>query len=68
MYPALVLFMASAIVLVLFIFVVPIFVKVFEDLGGVLPPMTRVLIGISHFTINWGWLFVIFASFSPRGG
>jgi type IV pilus assembly protein PilC len=59
MYPSLVLFMAGAIVLVLFIFVVPIFVKVFQDLGGVLPPMTQFLISISQFTIHWGWLMIL---------
>ncbi len=61
MYPALVLVMAGAIVMVLFIFVIPIFVKVFEDLGGTLPPMTLFLINTSKFIIRWGWLFVLLA-------
>lgn len=56
MYPLLVMIMAGTIVTVLLLFVVPIFVRVFEDLGGTLPPATIFLINLSRFTVQWGWL------------
>lgn len=59
MYPILVLVMAGAIVTILLVFVVPIFVRVFEDLGGTLPPITSLLINMSRFSIRWGWLVLV---------
>ncbi|MCG8431338.1 MAG: type II secretion system F family protein [Candidatus Omnitrophica bacterium] len=56
MYPLLVMIMAGTIVTVLLLFVVPIFVRVFEDLGGTLPPATIFLINLSRFAVQWGWL------------
>lgn len=61
MYPLLVLLMAGAIVTVLLLFVVPIFVKVFEDMGGILPPATVFLINASRFAVRWGWLAAVCA-------
>ena len=58
MYPMFVLLIATLILSVLFIFVVPVFVRLFEDLGGALPAATLFLIGISSFIQHWGWLFL----------
>jgi len=60
MYPMFVLLIATLILIVLFIFVVPVFVHLFEDLGGNLPAATLFLIGISSFIQHWGWLFLFF--------
>lgn len=59
MYPVLVTIMAGAIVTLLLLFVVPIFVRVFEDMGGTLPPATRLLIAMSKFSVQWGWLGIL---------
>jgi len=59
MYPMFVLLIATLILSVLFIVVVPVFVRLFEDLGGNLPAATLFLIGISSFIQHCGWLFLI---------
>lgn len=58
MYPILVLVIAITILIFLFMYVIPVFVRIFEDLGGTLPPTTLFLIGLSRFTVRWGWLFL----------
>ncbi|MCG2584548.1 type II secretion system F family protein [Massilia sp. TS11] len=55
-------FVISAMVLAIFvvnIFVIPKFVKVFEAFHAELPFMTRFLIGLSNFTVQW-WPVIIF--------
>jgi type IV pilus assembly protein PilC len=57
-YPIIVLVLAILAASFMLIFIVPIFAKMFEDLGGTLPLPTRVAMGISDiFTGIWG-LFV----------
>ena len=48
-YPLFVLAVAVVVVMVLMVRVVPTFTAIFNDLGGELPLMTRMLIGISNF-------------------
>ena len=48
-YPAFVLVVAIAVVIVLMVKVVPTFTAVFEELGTDLPMMTKILIGVSNF-------------------
>ncbi|MDD5005092.1 MAG: type II secretion system F family protein [Candidatus Omnitrophica bacterium] len=57
MYPAFVLIIAIVILTVLTAFVVPSFAKIFNDLGGQLPPTTRVLISIST-AFNHFWYLI----------
>jgi type IV pilus assembly protein PilC len=59
MYPILVLVIASVILIGLLMFVLPVFMRIFEDMGGNLPATTLFLIGLSKFLIHWGWLFLI---------
>jgi type IV pilus assembly protein PilC len=59
MYPILVLTIAILILAVLLIFVIPVFTRIFEELGGTLPPATLFLISLSKFTSHWWWIFVI---------
>lgn len=59
MYPIMVLIIAITILVILFVFVIPVFVRIFEDLGGDLPPITLFLIGLSRFTVQWGWMVLI---------
>jgi len=55
-YPALLAAIAGLAVLVMMLFVVPRFAAMLEELGGVLPLSTRLLLGISDFAQSWWWL------------
>ena len=52
-YPSFVLIAAAIALVVLNIFVIPVFASVFGTLNARLPLMTRVLIGFSEFTVRW---------------
>src|SRR6478672_2668951 len=55
-YPALLLVVASGVILVMLLFVVPQFEDLFTDAGAKLPTMTRVVLGASHFVRSYGLL------------
>ena len=64
-YPVFVLVIAVVVVAVLMIKVVPTFTAIFASLGGELPLVTRILIGISNFFIKyWMLLLAIVAAFT----
>ena len=65
-YPGIVMSVAAIVVLILLIWVVPVFQKMFEDFGGQLPGPTQVVVTISDFLRNfWFILFpVIFAIYA----
>jgi type IV pilus assembly protein PilC len=48
-YPSVIITVAIAVVIILMVFVVPVFERIFQGFGAQLPPPTRVMIGISHF-------------------
>lgn len=48
-YPAIVMTVAVGVIAILMIFVIPMFAKMFSDMGGKLPGPTLIVIGISHF-------------------
>jgi type IV pilus assembly protein PilC len=57
MYPTFVLAFAILAASIMLIFIVPVFAGLFEDLGGTLPLMTRIVMGISDIlTSFWGVL------------
>lgn len=58
-YPALLLFMAIGSLIVLLIYVVPQFMPIFEELGGQLPLMTRVVLGVGEFLQGFWWLLIL---------
>ncbi|HYA37367.1 MAG TPA: type II secretion system inner membrane protein GspF [Candidatus Methylomirabilis sp.] len=58
-YPALVTFVAAAVVVGLLVYVVPQVTRVFENTGQTLPMVTRVLIGISNFLRTGGWWWLV---------
>jgi type II secretory pathway component PulF len=62
-YPALLLGVASAVLTVLMVFVIPRFGSLFEDMGVPLPPTTQVLLALSAFVRNYWW-----ASILPAAG
>jgi type IV pilus assembly protein PilC len=51
-YPLMVVFLVACILLAMLIFIVPIFKKMYGDLGGKLPPATQVLIGVSNIVVH----------------
>ena len=63
-YPAILMTMTIAVVIFLLIFVVPTFVKTFEDMGVELPLITVITVALSEWLQKFWWLiiFVIAAS------
>ena len=57
-YPTIVLILALLAASFMLIFIVPIFAKMFEDLGGTLPHPTRVAIGASNILTGIFGVFV----------
>jgi len=58
-YPAVLAVVAMGVVAALMIFVVPKVVDQFDSLNQSLPILTRIVIGLSDFTRDWGWLLAI---------
>lgn len=56
-YPATVLSVALIVVAALLLFVIPVFQKMFADMGGSLPAFTQLVINLSDLLRNYFWLF-----------
>ena len=52
-YPSFVIMAMAAAMVVVNIFVIPAFAQVFKGFGAELPLMTRILLGLSDFTVKW---------------
>jgi MSHA biogenesis protein MshG len=52
-YPSFVIMAMAAAMMVVNVWVIPAFAKVFKGFGAELPLMTRILIGFSDFTVAW---------------
>ena len=52
-YPMFVVIAMAAAIVVVNIFVIPAFAKVFQGFGAELPLMTRILLGFSNFMVTW---------------
>ena len=52
-YPVTVLTIATAVITLLLVKVIPVFEQMFEDFGGVLPTPTRIVINVSEFLQAW---------------
>lgn len=53
-YPIMLLVVAVGVILIMLLVVVPQFETLFADLGGELPPVTAIVVGISRFIRDWG--------------
>ncbi len=66
-YPIVTMIIAVAVVAVILVFVIPVFQEMFADMGGALPPITQIVVGMSEFVkskIHWiviGIVIFIFA-------
>ena len=58
-YPVILTFVAIGIVVFLLTYVVPDIIDVFVRSGQELPPLTRGLLAISNFFVDWGWLVLL---------
>lgn len=65
-YPAVVTSVAVAVIVIIMVFVVPTFSKLFVSMGGTLPLPTRIIISISNFVGGIGGL-IIFATIVAIG-
>jgi type IV pilus assembly protein PilC len=58
MYPTMVLIFATLVLIGMLLFLVPVFVRIFEQLNGQLPALTRVVIAMSDFVKSDWWLLI----------
>ena len=54
-YPALLVFLAIVSLMLLMVYVIPQFTPMFEDFGGDLPFMTRIVVGVGEVLQNFWW-------------
>jgi len=59
MYPTGVMVVASLVLVVILVFVVPTFKEVFASFGAELPAMTRAVIGLSEVLQSWWWVVLL---------
>ncbi|CAH0351426.1 type II secretion system inner membrane protein GspF [Aquabacterium sp. CECT 9606] len=59
LYPAVVSVFAIVVVVALLVFVVPQVAQVFSSSKRALPILTRVMLGLSAFMREWGWLLIL---------
>lgn len=57
-YPAAVIGVAIVVLIVLLLFVIPVFEKMFQDFGGELPVPTQMVIDLSNWSVDHWYLFV----------
>src|SRR5918992_164570 len=57
-YPTMVLIFATLVLIGMLMFLVPVFVKIFEDLGGSLPTLTQWVVNVSNF-LRAKWFIII---------
>lgn len=62
-YPVFITVVGIATIVVLFTFIIPRLVELFQDMGQILPLPTRILIAISEFILNYWWLILAAAAF-----
>jgi type IV pilus assembly protein PilC len=60
-YPVAMLGISLLLLVVMLVFVVPIFEKMFRDMGATLPVLTRVIVNISHFLVSLKGAILIIA-------
>ena len=58
-YPGAVLAVALLVIGSLLVFVIPVFQKMFADMGGTLPAFTQMIINLSEMMRNYWWAFAI---------
>ena len=57
-YPLVVMSFAMSVLIALVVFLVPVFVGVFKQFGGDLPPITKFTVGLSHAVTGYWWAII----------
>lgn len=60
-YPVAMLGISVLLLVVMLVFVVPTFEKMFADMGATMPILTRVIMSLSHFLVSWKGALLIVA-------
>lgn len=58
-YPALLLLLAAGSLILLLVYVIPQFTPIFEELGGELPLITRMVLGVASVLQNFWWALIL---------
>jgi general secretion pathway protein F len=58
-YPALMMVVATALMIGIFTFVIPKLTKIFESMNKPIPALTKFLMNVSDTIVNWWFLFVV---------
>ncbi|KQS01451.1 type II secretion system protein GspF [Sphingomonas sp. Leaf357] len=66
-YPAILSVVAIGVVTSLMVFVVPQVVEQFDTVGQQLPLLTRIVIGLSSFLVNYWWILLLGVTFATFG-
>jgi type II secretory pathway component PulF len=61
-YPMIILSVTTVVVILLFVFFIPHFAKIFIEMGKELPLPTKIMLGISQFVSRFWWLWLLCAS------
>ena len=60
MYPTAVIVVAVALIVLMMLFVLPSFGKIYEGLGAELPYLTQIVMNVSDFFVaNWWWMLIL---------
>jgi len=62
-YPILLLFLAAGSLILLLVYVIPQFTPIFEELGGDLPTITKIVLGVGSILQNFWWLLIAITAF-----
>ena len=62
-YPVLLLVLAAGSLILLLVYVIPQFTPIFEELGGDLPLITRIVLGFGSILQNFWWAIVLVAAY-----
>jgi general secretion pathway protein F len=57
-YPVLLLFLAAGSLILLLVYVIPQFTPIFEELGGDLPLITKIVLGVGSVLQNFWWALI----------
>lgn len=66
-YPSFVVIAIAIALSILTIFVIPVFAKVYAGMKVELPLLTRVLLAVSDFAVNWWWCVALFLAACVQG-
>ena len=62
-YPILLLMLAAGSLILLLVYVIPQFTPIFEELGGDLPTITKIVLGVGSVLQNFWWLMIAVTAF-----